>query len=210
MDQLLIFDLDDTLFETKSIGKKAVKPIFDQFEPLLARKFGQELIAQIVPELWKYPFDFVAQKYKFDTHQNTEFARLVNTHEYELNIQTFNDFSVVKNLPQEKILVTTGFSKLQHAKIDSLEIKEQFREIYIDDILSPERIFKKGIFQKILLEREIDPKQVYIIGDNPNSELKAGFELGLYTVQISKFGQERSAFANYCISDFNKLLPILK
>lgn len=209
MDQLLIFDLDDTLFETKSIGKKAVKPIFDQFEPLLIDKFGTALTAQIIPELWKYPFDFVSQKYNFDNHQNAEFARLVNTHEYELNIQTFDDFSVIENLPQEKILVTTGFSKLQHAKIHSLGIKEQFPEIYIDDILSPKRIFKKGIFQKILLERKLDPKLVYIIGDNPNSELKAGFELGLQTVQVSKFGQERSIFAKYCISDFGELLGIL-
>ncbi len=210
MDQLLIFDLDDTLFETKSIGKKAVKPIFDQFGPLLIQKFGKELTAQIVPELWKYPFDFVAQKHKFDAHQSAEFARLVNAHEYELNIQTFDDFSIIENLPQEKILVTTGFSKLQHAKIDSLGIKEQFSEIYIDDILDPKRIFKKGIFQQIFLERKLDPTLIYIIGDNPNSELKAGFELDLHTIQVSKFGQERSAFANYCISDFSDLLSILK
>ena len=210
MNKLLIFDLDDTLFETKSIGKKAVKPIFDQFEPLLIHKFGEELTAKIVPELWKYPFDFVAQKYKFDDHQNTEFARLVNTHEYKLNIQTFDNFNIVENLSQEKILVTTGFSKLQHAKIHFLGIKEKFSEIYIDDILSPKRIFKKGIFQRILLERNINPRSVYIIGDNPNSELKAGFELGLQTIQVSKFGQEKSAFANYCISDFNELLTILK
>lgn len=209
MDKLLIFDLDDTLFETKSIGKKAVKPIFDQFEPLLINKFGTELTAQIVPELWKYPFDFVAQKYKFDKHQNAEFARLVNAYEYKLDIQPFDDFSVIKNLPQEKILVTTGFSKLQHAKIHSLGIKEQFSEIYIDDILSPKRIFKKGIFQHILLERKLDSKQVYIIGDNPNSELKAGFELGLQTVQVSKFGQEKSVFADHYISDFGELLSIL-
>lgn len=210
MDKLLIFDLDDTLFETKSIAKEAVKPIFDQFEPLLINKFGTALTAQIVPELWKYPFDFVAQKYKFDDHQNAEFARLINSHEYKFNIQTFDDFNMVESLSQEKILVTTGFSKLQHAKIHFLGIKEKFSEIHIDDILSPKRIFKKGIFQRILSERQLDSKSVYIIGDNPNSELKAGFELGLQTVQVSKFGQEKSNYAKYCISDFNELLTILK
>ena len=209
MNELLIFDLDDTLFETKSIEGKAVKPIFDKFKGILIKKFGRQLTEQILPDLWKYPFDFVAQKYKFDNHQNAEFARLVHAQEYNLNIQTFDDFSVVESLSQEKILVTTGFSKLQHAKIDSLGIKEQFSEIYIDDILSPKRIHKKGIFQKILLERKIDPTLVYIIGDNPNSELKAGFELGLQTVQVAKFEQERSIFAKYCISDFNELVAVL-
>jgi len=210
MNQLLIFDLDDTLFETKSIGKKAVKPIFDQFDPLLIAKFGKEMTAKIVPELWKYPFDFVSQKYGFDTHQNAEFARLINVHNYELNIQTFEDCNVIEDLSQEKILVTTGFSKLQHAKIHFLGIKEQFSEIYIDDILSPTRIFKKGIFQNILLKRKIDPTRVYIIGANPTSELKAGFELGLNTIQVAKFGQERSIYAKHCISNFNELLTILE
>ena len=210
MEKLLIFDLDDTLFETKSMAKEAVKPIFDQFEPLLINTFGTTLTAQIIPELWKYPFDFVAKKYNFDNHQNTEFARLINQHEYKLNIQTFEDFTVVENLTLEKILVTTGFSKLQHAKIHYLGIKEKFSEIYIDDILSAERVFKKGIFQRILLKRKIDPKLVYIIGDNPNSELKAGFELDLQTVQVSKFGQEKSPYARYCISDFNELIAIIK
>ncbi|MBC8753522.1 HAD hydrolase-like protein [Kordia sp. YSTF-M3] len=210
MNKLLIFDLDDTIFETKSIKKESVKPIFDQLEPLLINKFGTALTAQIIPELWKYPFDFVAEKYKFDKHQNTEFARFINEHEYKLNIRTFDDFSVVENLKQEKILVTTGFSKLQHAKIHYLGIKQKFSEVYIDNILSSERVFKKGIFQSILLERKIEPQLVYIIGDNPNSELKAGFELGLHTVQVAKFGQEKSDYANYCISNFNELIPILK
>ncbi|WP_298512502.1 HAD family hydrolase [uncultured Kordia sp.] len=210
MEQLLIFDLDDTLFETKSIEKKAVQPIFDTFEPLLIHRFGTALTAKIVSELWKYPFDVVAQKYNFGATLNAEFAHLVHTHEYELNINTFDDFTVIEHLPQEKILVTTGFSKLQNAKIDALGIKNMFSEVYIDDILSATRIFKKGIFQNILLKRKIDPALVYIIGDNPDSELKAGFELGLHTIQVSKFGQEKSNYAKYCISDFNELLPILK
>tara|TARA_B110001450_G_C17481931_1_gene424587 strand:- start:168 stop:800 length:633 start_codon:yes stop_codon:yes gene_type:complete len=210
MNQLLIFDLDDTLFETKSISKKSVKSIFDKFESLLIKKFGEEMTEKIVPELWKFPFDFVAQKYKFTNNLNSEFARLVNEYEYQLNIKTFEDFGVVQNLKHEKILVTTGFLKLQNAKIRDLGIEEEFSEIYIDDILDPKRIHKKGIFKNILIERKINPKLIYVIGDNPNSELKAGFELKLNTIQVSKFGQEKSEYAKYCITDFNELITILK
>lgn len=210
MNQLLIFDLDDTIFETKSISKKSVKPIFDRFESLLIKKFGEEMAEKIIPEFWKFPFDFVAQKYKFGNNLNSEFINLVNEHEYKLNIKTFKDFGVIKNLKQEKILVTTGFSKLQNAKIRDLGIKKEFDKIYIDDILDQKRIHKKGIFKNILLEKNIHPNLVYVIGDNPNSELKAGFELGLNTIQVSKLGQEKSEYANYCISDFNELVTILK
>jgi len=199
MNKLLIFDLDDTLFETKSISKESVKPIFDKFEHLLVKKYGKETTAKIVSELWKFPFDFVAQKYNFNANMNSEFAHLINEHEYELYIETFEDFKIIQNLKQEKILVTTGFSKLQNAKIRDLGIEKDFSEIYIDDIFHPKRIFKKGIFKNILLEKNIDPKLVYVIGDNPNSELKAGFELGLNTVQVSKFGQKKSEYTDYYI-----------
>ncbi|WP_282042693.1 HAD family hydrolase [Winogradskyella flava] len=210
MNQLLIFDLDDTLFETKSISKTSVKPIFDQFERLLINNYGKEMTENIVSELWKFPFDFVAQKYLFDNTLNSEFARLVNQYEYQLNIKTFEDFGIVQNLRQEKILVTTGFLKLQNAKIRDLGIEKDFTEIYIDDLLDPKRIYKQGIFKNILLKKNINPNLIYVIGDNPNSELKAGFELNLNTVQVSKYGQEKSEYAHYCITDFNELKTILK
>ena len=210
MNQLLIFDLDDTLFETKSISKKSVKPIFDKFENLLIKRFGEVMTEKIVPELWKYPFDFVAQKYNFDNNLNSEFASLVNEYEYQLNIKTFEDFGIIQNLQQEKILVTTGFLKLQNAKIRDLGIEKEFGEIYIDNILDPKRIHKKGIFKNIILEKNINPNLIYVIGDNPNSELKAGFELNLNTIQVAKLGQEKSKYAKHCITDFNELITILK
>ncbi|MFK7758027.1 MAG: HAD family hydrolase [Flavobacteriales bacterium] len=210
MNQILIFDLDDTLFETKSIGKKSVKPIFDKFEALLIERYGTEMTEKIIPELWKFPFDFVGQKYKFDNKLNSEFASLVNNFKYQLSIKTFEDFEVVNNLQQEKILVTTGFFKLQSAKIRDLGIAKEFGEIYIDNILDPKRIHKKGIFKNIMLEKNIDPNLIYIIGDNPDSELKAGFELGATTIQVAKFGQKKSQYAKHWITDFSELITILK
>ena len=210
MNQLLIFDLDDTLFETKSISKKSVKPIIDKFENLLLKRFGEVMTKKIVPELWKFPFDFVAQKYNFDNNLNSEFACLINEYEYQLNIKTFEDFGIIQNLQQEKILVTTGFLKLQNAKIRALGIEKEFGEIYIDNILDSKRIHKKGIFKNILLEKNINPNLIYVIGDNPNSELKAGFELNLNTIQVAKLGQEKSEYAKHYIIDFNELITILK
>lgn len=210
MNQLLIFDLDDTIFETKSIDKKSVKLIFDKFDNLLVNKFGKELTEKIIPELWEFPFDFVSKKYQFDDFLYSEFAHLVNQYEYVFSIKTFKDYNVIQSLAQSKILVTTGFSKLQKAKLHSLNIEDDFSEIYIDDILDPKRVFKKGIFENILKERNIEPELVYIIGDNPSSELKAGFELGLKVIQVSRFGQKKSKYADFMINDFNELIKILK
>ena len=209
MNKLLIFDLDDTLFETKSMDEKTFEPIFNKFESSLIDRFGKKLAQQILPELWKYPFDFVSEKHKFGNDLDYEFASLINKHEYELDIKTFKDFNSVESLKHEKILVTTGFLKLQNAKIYHLGIKEKFSNIYIDDILDPKRIYKKGIFNNILLDKKIDSKLVYVIGDNPNSELKAGFELGFNTIQVAKFGQKKSKYSNHYISDLEELITIL-
>jgi len=209
MNELLIFDLDDTLFETKSIGKKVIQPIFDQFEILLNTQFSNELTEQIIIELWTFPFDAISRKHRFANQLNNEFARLINQASYELDIKLFEDYKLVENLKNDKVLVTTGFVKLQNAKIHHLDLRKKFSEIHIDDILDPKRVFKKGIFQNILLEKGVDPQYAYVIGDNPDSELKAGFELGINTVQVAKFGQKQSDYADYYIADYKELITIL-
>ncbi len=209
MDKLLIFDLDDTIFETKTIGKRSMEPILGKFEPLSIQKYGNTTTSQIIAELWKYPFDFVAQKYEFGNQLIKEFSNLINDTNYTLDIKPFEDFELIKNVISEKILVTTGFIKLQKAKIDSLRIKQEFSDIYIDNVLDPNRIFKKGIFEKILSQKCLDPKSVFIIGDNTESEIKAGYELGLNTIQVSKLGQKKSKYSNYNISNYSELLEII-
>lgn len=209
MDKLLILDLDDTIFETGTIKKESVKSILAKFKSIAIHKYGNALTNQIVSEFWEFPFDFVAKKYQFEDRIKFELARLINQTNFEFKIQPFNDFWIFEQMEFEKILVTTGFQKLQQAKIKILGIEKMFNEIYIDDILDPKRLFKKGIFSKILKTKNVKREQVYIIGDNPHSELKAGYELGLKTIQVSKFEQRKSKYANYIISDFNELIEII-
>ncbi len=209
MDKLLIFDLDDTIFETRTIKKKSAQKILEKFSSVAIKKYGKDLTNQIISEFWKYPFDLVSEKYSFDNQLKKEFVENINETEFKLNIRPFEDFRVVRAIESEKILVTTGFGKLQRAKIDHLGIKNDFSEIHIDEILGPNRKFKDGIFLQILSKRNIDKNNVFVIGDNSESELKAGFELGLTTVQVSKLGQVKSEYANHTISDFSELIEIL-
>ena len=209
MNKLLIFDLDDTIFETKKIKKESVKPILEKFKSIAIKRYGQRLTNQIIAEFWKYPFDFIAEKYNFSNLIKLEFEKTIHVTNFKFDIQPFEDFKLFKNMTVEKILVTTGFIKLQQIKIKTLGIKNDFSDIYIDDVLDPNRIFKKGIFKKILRDKKVEYNNVLIIGDNPQSELKAGYELGLKTIQVSKFGQKKSKFSNFIISDFKELIEII-
>ncbi|MEW7292804.1 HAD family hydrolase [Aquimarina sp. 2304DJ70-9] len=209
MDKLLIFDLDDTIFETKTMGKGSMEPILGKFEIISIQKYSTTTTRKIIAELWKYPFDFVANKYEFGNQLIKEFSDLINETDYSLDIKPFKDFEHIKKITSDKILVTTGFPKLQKAKIESLRITQEFSDIYIDNVLDPNRIFKKGIFEKILSQKCVDQKSVFIIGDNTESEIKAGYELGLNTIQVSKLGQKKSKYSNYNISNYSELLEII-
>ena len=210
MKKLLILDLDDTIFETKSITKESVSSILQEFENNVIEKYGKSLTNQIISEFWKLPFDILAKKYQLDKQVKQELAKSISQTSFDFNINPYKDFEVLKSLNLEKILVTTGFDKLQQAKIKNLKIEAVFSEIYIDDILDSNRIFKKGIFTNILKKRNIKKEHVFIIGDNTQSELKAGFQLGLHTVQVSRYEQEKSRYANHLIQDFCELIAIIR
>lgn len=206
---ILIFDLDDTIFETRSISRHHVASILEGFQSNIEPYFKGEEISLIMADLWKYPFDRVAEKYNLNDSIKQQFSNAINSLDYQLQIETFSDFSLVRDLKLSKVLVTTGFRKLQIAKIDALDLQHVFQEVHIDEIDAPNRIYKKGIFERLIKTRGKAPQDFMVIGDNPESEIRAGRELELTTVQIAKFGQPKSPMANHYIENFQGLLDIL-
>lgn len=208
-NRLLIFDLDDTIFETKSIGQEPVAPIFNHFKAFAKQFYSPEEITFIFDDLWQYPFDVVSNKFQFDELLNQQFSDIINSLEYQLTIEVFDDFKVMKNFQASKFLVTTGFRKLQLAKISALGLEYEFEKIIIDEIDSKQRKYKKGIFGEILETNEQQNQEVFVIGDNSESELKAGYELGLTTIQVAKLGQPKSKYATHTVLDFKELVELL-
>ena len=209
-NHILIFDLDDTIFETKSISQKHVAPILEKFKISITSVFNTEEVNLIMSDLWKYPFDYVSEKYNLNDSVKQQFTNSINCLDYKLEISTFSDFEIVRNIQNSKMLVTTGFKKLQLAKISALNIEDEFEEIHIDEIDSTNRIHKKGIFQNLINTKNRKPADFIVIGDNPQSEIKAGHEIGSITVQVAKFSQPKSSYADYYIQDFQDLIQILE
>ena len=209
MKKLLIFDMDDTLFETRSIPQSAIQGVLDLVRPLINQQYSGETVEQILFDLWRHPFDQVAKTYAFGSDIHSGFVQAMQQADFNLDIQTFDDYPIVQALPHTKMLVTTGFLKLQQAKIQALALAPDFEEIHIDDILAPDRMYKKGIFTDILRRHPFEKSSVYVIGDNPRSELTAAKELQLVSIQIAKFGQERSKQADHFIESFKELEAII-
>jgi putative hydrolase of the HAD superfamily len=92
----------------------------------------------------------------------------------------YEQYSTLRQIPIDKFLVTTGFTKLQMSKVEMLNIEADFKKIYVVD---PEQSnqTKKDIFQKIIQENGYATEEVLVIGDDPKSEIKAAIELGIDT-----------------------------
>jgi putative hydrolase of the HAD superfamily len=205
MIKALILDLDDTIFPTNSINPLIVKPFFDcleEFNDVLS----EEEFQNAKNELWKRPFHIVAQDFGFSNNMINRSLEVLNSLEFSLDIQPFDDYKYLKNIELDKFLVTTGITKLQIAKIDGLKIKNDFKEIIIDDP-TINGGGKTKVFSTIMQKYNFLPNELLIIGDNPESEIKAGIELGINTLLIER---KKVPSGKNIICNFKEVLNLIR
>ncbi|HEU0136173.1 MAG TPA: HAD family hydrolase, partial [Flavobacterium sp.] len=96
-------------------------------------------------------------------------------------MQPFDDYQILRALPCKKFLVTMGFTKMQQAKVDKLNLADDFEGIYIID---PEHSSKskKDVFVEIMENNSFSPDDLLVIGDDPDSEVRGAQELGIDAV----------------------------
>ncbi len=139
------------------------------------------------------------------------FSQSVKVLEYEvlnLEIETYTDYQFIKNYPKDKFLVTTGLTSLQNAKIEALQIQNDFKKIIINDRLIETKT-KVDIFKELLDEHNLVPENTVVIGDNPNPEIHAGNQLNLKTIQILRKGIAKGNNADFYIRSFEELAEIV-
>jgi len=168
-------------------------------------------VGEIISELWSKPVDEVFLKYKTPKTIVDEFYNKIADIDFsKLKIKPFDDYEAIQSISIKKILVTTGLRELQTAKIKALGIASDFDSIRIDDPREKPRQYKMDIFKQILTETKKSPKEIWIIGDNPESEIKAGKILGMRTIQRKSKTKESSEYADFEIASFRELKNIIK
>ncbi len=95
-------------------------------------------------------------------------------------MQPCDGYEQVKSVQLKKFLVTTGFTKLQWSKINRLDIELDFDEIHIVDFEIALKT-KKDVFADIMERYNYTAAELLVIGDDPESEIKAAKELGIDT-----------------------------
>lgn len=77
----------------------------------------------------------------------------------------------------------------------------------IKDTLKDE--FNSEKIKNIITSHPTESNQIWVIGDNPQSVLKAGHELGLRTIQRIKDKKTPSIYAEFTIQSFAELETII-
>lgn len=200
--KVIILDLDNTIYPVSSIGEKLFKGLFEAIKN--SGEFEGAFDA-VKLEIQRSPFQKVAKNFKFSTKLLKQCMLIHCNLTYEYPMQVFDDYSDVQKLPHKKYLVTSGFTKLQNSKVKQLGIINDFEKTYIIDLQVSTTTTKKEIFQKILAENNYSKKEVLIIGDDLNSEIKAGNELGMETVLYDKNNAFSDLENQNSISSFQQL-----
>ena len=208
MKRALIFDLDNTIYPVSAIAGDLFKQLFALIDEKAAH-LSAETIEAAKDDLKRRHYHLVAEKFGFGPALTDEGDLLLKEMTYDLPMQPFEDYAHLKDLPQDKFLVTMGFTKLQWSKVERLGIKDDFKEIHIvDPGLSNQT--KKDVFADIMKRHQYDKKDVLVIGDDPESEIKAATELGIETFLFDPYDKHLAAEVTHRSGSLKEVISILR
>ena len=197
----IILDLDNTIYAVSSIGEKLFKTLFNLIKNRGEYSGDFELIKT---EIMRRPFQYIAKEFSFSERLFEDCMQLLKNLTYDELILPFEDYNEIKKIPIPKYLVTVGFKKLQQSKVRQLNIEQDFKTIFIIDP-TESTLSKKDVFLKIMEENSYKANDLIIVGDDIESEIKAGKELGIESLLYDREGKYVSQENNRTIKSFNEL-----
>jgi FMN phosphatase YigB (HAD superfamily) len=208
-DFAVVYDLDQTILPASAVPEDTFFPIYDAIRQANNGQVPEAELEEALKKIRTVSMDVIVKEHKFSAEMEAAAKHAFLNSNYQFSLTPFDDFSVLKHIPGKRFLVTSGIPKMQQAKFDSLFEDGYFTDIYVDDIYDENRLGKKKIFEKIALDYKLIPDLVWIVGDNPDSEITAGNELGMKTVQIIRPGIEQSDKASYVVCSFFELNDLI-
>jgi putative hydrolase of the HAD superfamily len=204
----IVFDLDNCLCDARAVGEELFEPAFEAIRNANRGDVPEERLRQAFDECWFTSFDLVAKRYRFSDAMFRAGFDAFSRLEVAGPLEGYPDLPVLRQLAGDKYLVTSGFRRLQESKVRALGIADWFRRVVVDAVDVPPQLGKKAIFEDILRESGHAPGEIVVVGDNPLSELAAGRQLGMQTVQTVRPGVTVAA-ADFHIGRLDELPPIL-
>ena len=207
MIRAFILDLDNTIYPVVSIANKLFKPFYD-FLDEHAEDIGEDHLPDIKKLLMKKAWQKIADQYEVNEELVNEGSDILRGLTCDFPMQTFSDYEHIKPFKVDKFLVTMGFTDMQQSKIRMLDLEKDFVETSVND---PEKTedTKKEVFEAILKKYNYKPEEVLVIGDDPDSEIKAGLDLNIPTVLYDVNEEYTNAKASHHIKTYKELQAIV-
>lgn len=198
----VIVDFDMCIFDTHSIGERALDAVI---EPL-RRRWPDVLCAQVLATLWTTALEDVVVLYQIPDAVAEQMRRAHQMLTVPETACTYGDERYLRAIPAYRVLVTSGYQLWQEAKIRKTRVARLFDRVIIDAVDNPNtRKGKMRIFQELMDEHAWLPGEVMVVGDNPHSELRAGKELGMITVQTLRPTVEKEDGHHYYVHSLIEL-----
>jgi|SRR5690606_38752458 len=199
----IILDLDNTVYPVSSIGKQLFSDLFDMIQQDGRYEGSFEDVKQAIQ---RKPFQVVADEFSFHEELTSRGLEALSDLEYKGEMKAFDDYALIREFPQMKFLVTTGFTKLQWSKIRQLNLETDFDACFVVDPAKSSKT-KKDIFAEIMSSYGLSAEELLVVGDDIHSEIKAGKELGIETVLYDFASKyiELPDYTDYIITNFSEL-----
>jgi putative hydrolase of the HAD superfamily len=187
---ILIFDLDDTLYEELTFvqsGFKVVSKYLSENYNLNSDGVFESLLQELKNGRGKI-FDSVLEFYGIKSRQLVEKCiSEYRSHKPDISLyhDSLNCLKRFKNLPL--YVVTDGNKNVQYNKIMALDLQKYIKQFYITRRFGIKNEKPSPFcFEKICKLEKTEPVKVFCIGDNPNKDFVGIKPLGFKTVRIMR------------------------
>lgn len=189
---ILVFDLDDTLFDARSFyksGNRAVaqyiakrwkldqETVFRKIEEIAKKNGGEKIFDKTLRHFGVYSKSAVYRCLQvFRSHNNPD-------------IELFEDAKrcLERFKTSSKYIVTDGNKLVQHSKIVALGLEKKVKKAFVSHRHGIDRAKPSPyLFLKIAKMEKVSPQEVIYIGDNPNKDFIGIKPLGFKTLRLRR------------------------
>ena len=210
MKKALILDLDNTIYPVSSISESLFADLFailDRHAEII-NTAGANTVDSIKDEMTRRPFQHIADEFSLYSEVRNKMEEQLRNMTYDQPMQPFDDYDHVRIIQLDKFLVTTGYSKLQWSKIKLLGIEQDFKQIHIVDPDMSQQT-KKEVFAEIMQAHNYTTNDLLVIGDDPESEIKAAKTLGIDTFLYDPSNKHPHAQSTYRSNNLQDVLKLI-
>lgn len=206
MKHVFFIDLDNTIYFTKPNEEQLMNGIYN----LLDKEdlgVSDEQKKQAKEEMLRTSFLLVAKKYGFKPIATERAIEYLSNRSVTDPLMPSKDYHYIKALNGRKFIVTAGFPKQQNSKVIMLGIADDFEEVFVVDTGSSN---KKEAFIHLIGKHNLNKDEILIIGDDVDSEIKFGLELGIETFLLDPENLHPNAESTYRGTDLSNLPKVVR